>query len=108
MVPRAARILRPSDGKAPQTVAFVQCAGSRDENHLPYCSAVCCAASIKQATYIRTLYPQALVTIFYIDVRTLGRLEEFYATVAADEKVSVREGEGRESGRGTRDCTICW
>ncbi len=90
--PTGGRILRPSDSKAPQTVAFVQCAGSRDENHLPYCSAVCCAASIKQATYIRTLYPQALATIFYIDVRTLGRLEEFYSAAAADEKVRFVKG----------------
>ena len=90
--PTSGRVLRPSDSKAPESVAFVQCAGSRDENHLPYCSAVCCAASIKQATYIRSLYPQALVTIFYIDIRTLGRLEEFYATVAADEKIRFVKG----------------
>jgi quinone-modifying oxidoreductase subunit QmoA len=90
--PTRGRIVRPSDGKEPQTVAFVQCAGSRDENHLPYCSAVCCAASVKQATYIRALYPQAEVTIFYIDVRTPGRLEEFYASVAADQKIAVVKG----------------
>ena len=90
--PTGGRIVRPFDGKGPQTVAFVQCAGSRDENHLPYCSAVCCAASIKQATYIRNLYPQAQITIFYIDVRTLGRLEDFYATVTADEKITLVKG----------------
>ena len=90
--PTAGRILRPSDGKEPQTVAFVQCAGSRDDNHLPYCSAVCCAASIKQATYIRKLYTQAQITIFYIDVRTLGRLEDFYASVAADPKIAFVKG----------------
>lgn len=90
--PTSGRILRPSDSKAPQAVAFVQCAGSRDESHLPYCSAVCCAASIKQAAYIRSLYPKASVTIFYIDVRTLGRLEEFYSTVAADENVAFVKG----------------
>ena len=90
--PTGGRILRPSDSKAPRTVAFVQCAGSRDESHLPYCSAVCCAASIKQANYIRALYPQALATIFYIDVRTLGRLEEFYAAAATDERVKFVKG----------------
>jgi quinone-modifying oxidoreductase subunit QmoA len=90
--PTGGHILRPSDDKAPQTVAFVQCAGSRDENHLPYCSAVCCAASIKQATYIRTLCPQAQATVFYIDVRTQGRLEEFYAAAAADEKIKFVKG----------------
>jgi quinone-modifying oxidoreductase subunit QmoA len=106
--PTGGRILRPSDGKAPQTVAFVQCAGSRDENHLPYCSAVCCAASIKQATYVRTLDPQALATIFYIDVRTLGRLEEFYSTVAADDKVRFVKGKVAkvEEQPGTHDLLV--
>ncbi len=82
--PSAGRILRPSDGKEPRTVAFVQCAGSRDENHLPYCSSVCCAASIKQAAYIRAQYPETAITVFYIDVRTPGKLEEFKARVAED------------------------
>ena len=106
--PTGGRILRPSDSKAPKTVAFVQCAGSRDENHLPYCSAVCCAASIKQATYIRALYPQALVSVFYIDVRTLGRLEEFYSTVAADEKVRFVKGKVAkvEEEPGTHDLLV--
>jgi quinone-modifying oxidoreductase subunit QmoA len=90
--PTEGKILRPSDGTEPQTVAFVQCAGSRDENHLPYCSAVCCAATLKQATYIRTLYPDAKVTIFYIDIRTPGRLEDFYETVAADDKIELIKG----------------
>jgi len=51
--PTAGKILRPSDGKAPARVAFVQCAGSRDVNHLPYCSSVCCLASLKQASTSR-------------------------------------------------------
>jgi len=90
--PTAGRILRPSDGKEPRTVAFVQCAGSRDENHLPYCSAVCCAASIKQTAYIRALYPEAAVTIFYIDVRTPGRNEEFKTRITDDENVQLVKG----------------
>ena len=88
----AGKIVRPSDGKAPATVAFVQCAGSRDENHLPYCSSVCCAASLKQATYIRSQYPDAQITVFYIDIRTLGRLEDFYVKVAADDKIEFVKG----------------
>jgi quinone-modifying oxidoreductase subunit QmoA len=43
--PTEGKIQRPSDDKAPESVAFVQCAGSRDENHLPYCSYICCMAS---------------------------------------------------------------
>jgi len=90
--PTGGRILRPSDGQAPQSVAFVQCAGSRDENHLPYCSAVCCAASLKQAGYIRALYPDAKISIFYIDIRTPGRLEDFLARVTADGGVELVKG----------------
>jgi len=73
-------------------VAFVQCAGSRDENHLPYCSSVCCTASIKQACYIRSLYPEASITIFYIDIRTPGKLEEFYTKAAGDANLRLIKG----------------
>lgn len=90
--PTQGKILRPSDGEAPKNVAFVQCAGSRDENHLPYCSAVCCMASLKQARYVRDQYPEAKVTIFYIDIRTLGRLESFYYELLEDEGVSFIKG----------------
>lgn len=90
--PTQGKILRPSDGEAPEHVAFVQCAGSRDENHLPYCSAVCCMASLKQARYVRDQYPDAKVTIFYIDIRTLGRLEDFYYEILEDEGVSFIKG----------------
>ncbi len=90
--PTGGRIVRPSDGKPPVEVGFVQCAGSRDENHLPYCSSVCCSASLKQATYIRSQYPDAHITVFYIDIRTPGRLEEFYKKVADEGKVEFIKG----------------
>jgi heterodisulfide reductase subunit A-like polyferredoxin len=73
--PTAGRILRPSDGAPPKRVAFVQCAGSRDVKHLPYCSAVCCLVSTKQALYVKEQIPDADVTIYYIDRRTPGRNE---------------------------------
>jgi len=90
--PTEGRILRPSDGKEPRSVAFVQCAGSRDENHLPYCSAVCCAASFKQADYVRAQYPEADITIFYIDRRVPGRLEDFLQKLGEDEKTKFNKG----------------
>ncbi len=90
--PTGGKILRPSDGKEPATVAFVQCAGSRDENHLPYCSSVCCSASLKHSTYIHTLYPEAEVTIFYIDVRTPGLLQDFYAKVSTNGHLKMVKG----------------
>jgi quinone-modifying oxidoreductase subunit QmoA len=90
--PTAGKILRPLDGKEPRTVAFVQCAGSRDENHLPYCSAVCCSASFKQAAYIRALYPETAITIFYIDIRTPGKLEQFGVRVQHDAGIRLIKG----------------
>ncbi|MBI9081949.1 MAG: CoB--CoM heterodisulfide reductase iron-sulfur subunit A family protein [Desulfobacterales bacterium] len=95
--PTGGKILRPSDDKAPESVAFVQCAGSRDENHLPYCSYICCMASLKQTTYIREQYPDAKIYIFYIDIRTPGRrYEQFYNTVKADENVFFIKGKVAE------------
>jgi len=90
--PTKGKIVRPSDGKEVTKVGFVQCAGSRDENHLPYCSAVCCLASMKQATYIREQYPEAEIHLFYIDVRSPGRMEDFYTKVQQDEKFFFHRG----------------
>jgi quinone-modifying oxidoreductase subunit QmoA len=95
--PTSGKILRPSDGKEPQSIAFVQCAGSRDENHLPYCSYICCMASLKQATYVRELYPEAKIYVFYIDVRAPGqRYEKFYQRIKADENVFLIKGKVAE------------
>jgi quinone-modifying oxidoreductase subunit QmoA len=70
-------INRPGDGKAIDSIAFVQCAGSRDENHLEYCSHICCMATFKQMSYVREQYPDAKIYVFYIDLRTPGKYEKF-------------------------------
>lgn len=90
--PTQGTIVRPSDGGEIKKIGFVQCAGSRDDNHLPYCSAICCLASMKQATYIRERYPEAEVHMFYIDVRSPGRMEDFYTKVQEDEKFFFHRG----------------
>lgn len=90
--PTEGKIVRPSDSKEIKTIGFVQCAGSRDENHLPYCSAICCMASMKQATYVREQYPDAEIHLFYIDVRSPGRLEDFYFKMQEDEKMHFHRG----------------
>jgi quinone-modifying oxidoreductase subunit QmoA len=90
--PTAGKILRPSDGKPPRRVAFVQCAGSRDVNHLAYCSGVCCLASLKQAGYIKEQIPEAEVTVFYIDRRTPGRNEEVLTKISALPGVKLVKG----------------
>ena len=90
--PTGGKIVRPSDGKPAKRVAFVQCAGSRDVNHLPYCSAICCLSSLKEATYIRDQYPDSEVFIFYIDIRASGSYEDFFTKVEADEGVTFIKG----------------
>ena len=90
--PTGGEIIRPSDGQKAQDVAFVQCAGSRDENHLPYCSAVCCMGSLKQARYLREKNEDSKATVFYIDIRTIGSLEKFYYDLLEDANVSFVKG----------------
>ncbi len=97
--PTAGRILRPSDQAPVASVGFVQCAGSRDEKHLPYCSAVCCLASLKQAMYVREKHPEAEVHIFYIDIRSPGRLEDFYVKAQGDPKLHLHRGKVAKVGR---------
>ena len=86
-------IKRPSDGKPVESVAFIQCAGSRDQDHLPYCSGVCCRVSLKQAKYVREQYPDAKVYIIYKDLRSPAQYERFYANVQEDEAVFLTKGE---------------
>jgi quinone-modifying oxidoreductase subunit QmoA len=90
--PTNGEIVRPSDGKKVNNLAFVQCAGSRDRNHLPYCSAICCLASLKQATYLRDYNPDSQAHIFYIDLRAYGRFEFFYDKVRNDDKILLTKG----------------
>jgi quinone-modifying oxidoreductase subunit QmoA len=86
--PTGGRLLRPSDGKPAKNIAFIQCAGSRDENHLRHCSRICCMATLKQTRYVREADDQARSTVYYIDIRAIDRLEDFNAMVHADPNVS--------------------
>jgi quinone-modifying oxidoreductase, subunit QmoA len=106
--PTQGKIVRPSDGKVVNNIAFVQCAGSRDENHLPFCSYICCLASLKQTTYIREANPDSKATIYYIDLRTPGRYEKFYNRVKADANVSFMKGKVAkiEEDPATRDVIV--
>ena len=90
--PTQGKILRPSNGEPPKQVAFIQCAGSRDVNHLAYCSDVCCLASLKQANYVKEQLPEAQVTIYYIDLRTPGRNEALLERMKGTEGVQLVRG----------------
>jgi quinone-modifying oxidoreductase subunit QmoA len=90
--PTGGKILRPSDQSFPKKVAFVQCAGSRDENHLPYCSYICCLASLKQSLYLAEQDPEAEALIFYIDIRTPGRYEKFLRRAQNEARITFIKG----------------
>jgi len=75
--PNQGEIRRPSDGRHPRKVAWIQCVGSRDpEKGLAHCSSICCMASIKEAVIAKEHDPEIEPTIFYIDIRAYGK--DFY------------------------------
>jgi len=90
--PTKGKILRPSDQKPVEKIVFVQCAGSRDENHLPYCSSICCLGSLKHTKYVLEHNPEAKIYIFYIDIRTPGKYEDFVAKVQGEKNVKMIKG----------------
>lgn len=95
-------VKRKSDGRPAKFVAFVQCAGSRDPNHLPYCSSVCCGVSIKQALQIRQADPESSVYVVYEELRTPGVAEEFYRAAQTAGVIFIK---GKVKGVGS-DLTI--
>jgi heterodisulfide reductase subunit A len=92
--PTAGQVRRPSDGKVPHEVVFIQCAGSRDpEKHLSYCSKVCCMYTAKQAILYRHRVRDGQAYIFYIDIRAAGkRYDEFSQRAMEDERVIYLRG----------------
>ena len=98
------RVLRPSDGKVPSSIAYIQCAGSRDRSlGVPYCSRVCCMFAIKQAMLLSGALPLADITIYYMDIRAFGKgYEQFYQNAQAmgiefikGKVARIREGENQ-------------
>jgi len=87
---KAGKISRPSDGQAVKTAAFLQCAGSRDPEHLPYCSSVCCFTSLKQAIQIKQQDPKSNVFVFYKEMRTPGQGEDFFRKAQQEGVIFVR------------------
>ncbi len=86
--PTQGALVRPSDGAPARDIAFIQCAGSRDRNHLAHCSRICCTASLKQATYAGEQYgDEASNSIYYIDMRVIDRFEDFYRKVRSQNNV---------------------
>ena len=95
--PTAGKLLRPSDGKHPHTIVFVQCVGSRcdakAEKGKEYCSKICCMYTAKHAMLVRDKYPDTEVYVFYIDVRTPGKnFDEFYRRAVEEYGVHYVKG----------------
>ncbi len=86
-------VKRPSNGAAIENVVFVQCAGSRDPERLPYCSTVCCNVTLKQSQYVRAQYPKANIYVIYKDMRTPGQHELYYLEGQSDDRVFFTKGE---------------
>ena len=87
--PTGGKLLRPSDGKEAKNIAFIQCAGSRDHNHLLHCSRICCMATLKQTHFVQDAWgDEGKSTIYYIDIRAIDRFEEFYQRVKDNPNVS--------------------
>ena len=91
--PTEGEIIRPSDGEKVKRITFIQCAGSRDESHLKYCSKICCMYTAKHALLFKERVPDGEVTIFYIDVRASGKgYEEFIKRVQEEFMVNYVRG----------------
>jgi len=92
--PTGGKVLRPSDGREPKKIGFIQCVGSRDEKTNKYCSRVCCMYAIKNARLYKEKHPETDIYIFYIDIRAFGKgYEEFYKT--AQEEYGIKFVRGR-------------
>ncbi len=87
---RKGEVIKPSNAQPVSSVAFILCAGSRDPDHLPYCSSACCVESLKQAKYFKEANPQTPVYMFYKDIRSAGSYELLYKQLQKDGVIFVR------------------
>lgn len=91
--PTSGEIHRPSDGKVPKDVVFIQCAGSRDERHNAYCSKICCMYTAKHALLYKHRVPDGQAYIFYIDIRSAGKdYEEFVQRAQEEDRILYMRG----------------
>jgi quinone-modifying oxidoreductase subunit QmoB len=86
-------IARPSDGRKPDRIAFIQCAGSRDENHLRYCSSDCCTNTLRQVAEVKKLDPSIENAVIYKDIRAPGHMEHFFVGVQKNAEMMMTRGD---------------
>jgi heterodisulfide reductase subunit A len=108
--PTMGELKRPSDGRIPENIAFIQCVGSRDLRNKAYCSSVCCMHATKEAMLAFEHHPGTKSTIFYMDMRAVGkRFQEYIARAKKDYNVTyVRGRPGRIEVNPENDNPIIW
>jgi len=89
----AGKVSCPSSTRTPERVVFIQCAGSRDPEHLQYCSSECCSQTLRQVAETRKLSEDIETAIVYKDMRTPGHMEHFYLGVQSMAGVMMTRGE---------------
>ncbi len=94
--PTGGTIIRPSNRKPAKKIVFIQCVGSRDRRWKPYCSSICCMISLKHATLLKSAYPEADISICYVDIRTTGREHEYYYERAREMGIKFVKGRPTE------------
>jgi heterodisulfide reductase subunit A2 len=91
--PTMGELRRPSDGRIPENIAFIQCVGSRDFRNKNYCSSVCCMHATKEAMLAFEHHPGTKSTIFYMDMRAVGkRFQEYIARAKKEYNVTYIRG----------------
>jgi heterodisulfide reductase subunit A len=94
--PTNGAIIKPSNRKPAKRIVMIQCVGSRDRRWNPWCSSICCMISLKHAMLIKSAYPDADVSICYIDIRTTGREHEYYYERAREMGIKFVKGRPTE------------
>jgi len=111
--PTGGHLIRPSDGRIPRSVAFIQCIGSRDRRQWvnnPYCSSICCKYAVKDAVLVKEREPSSHVAIFYIDMRAFGRgFQEFVNRAKSEFAIAfIRSSPGEISEDQATKNLIVW
>ncbi len=100
------KVACPSTGQAPKRIVFVQCAGSRDPDHLPYCSSECCGTTLKQTASINRDFPDVECAIIYRDMRTPGQMEHFYLGVQENTNCMLTRGDVEKVEAGSNGLSV--
>ena len=89
--PSGGNLIRPSDKKIPESVAFIQCVGSRTDKGNQYCSNVCCMNTIKDSLLIKEHWPDVKIYVFYVDIRAFGKgFEDLYKRAKEEGAIFIR------------------